>query len=394
MARHNTENRVFFHINKQKTHIFGVVKLANTAFFKYISVETEIFENINCNRGIINMMSRSGKKRFFTLIELLVSKTCQICILLWCFFQKSISLSFEREKGRGGKGKLSFHGKRKFSLSPAHGFTLIELLVVIAIIAILAAILLPTLKRARDRAKVAGCSANLKDLGLAFNNYTGENDSFYPLHAAPFEGSPAMGSVKSDQNTYAAQLAHAGYVKNLQLFYDPDEAVMGYYSRPDGKESVPVDMKKNKGKLTKRDSIKWKYVNYGYNFTGVGSNGGSTRDQGEVTGDVRPSMRAGKSINNSTCILLADSRLYRTDGNYDKGKEGGLRGYHTVAPSNRAGSGFLRYSHPQEGNNQLYLDGHVAMINNIRMHPMFTIAPTQTAKDGHEYWKGQKDFPK
>ena len=73
----------------------------------------------------------------FTLIELLVSKTCQICILLWCFFQKSISLFFEREKGRGGKGKLSFHGKRKFSLSTAHGFTLIELLVVIAINAIL-----------------------------------------------------------------------------------------------------------------------------------------------------------------------------------------------------------------------------------------------------------------
>jgi len=99
-------------------------------------------------------------KTRFTLIELPVSKICQICVLLWCFFKKSISLFFEREKGRGGKGKLSFHGKRKFSLSPAHGFTLIELLVVIAIIAILAAILLPTLQSRRgNAAKAARASA-------------------------------------------------------------------------------------------------------------------------------------------------------------------------------------------------------------------------------------------
>lgn len=279
---------------------------------------------------------------------------------------------------------ISRSGKKRF-------FTLIELLVVIAIIAILAAILLPTLKRARDRAKVAGCSANLKDLGLAFNNYTGENDSFYPLHAAPFEGY-SMGQ-DSDTNVWAAQLAHPGYVKNIHLFYDPDDSRMGYYSRPDGKESVPVDIKRNKGKLTERKSIKWKYVTYGYNFTGVGSNGVSTRDQGTaISDDLRPSMRAGKSINNSTCILLADSWQY-TEGNF-QGAEGGFRGYHTVAPYNRAGDGHLRDTHPNGGNNQSYIDGHVAMITQVRMHPLWTIAPTQTAKDGHEYWKGQKDFPK
>lgn len=65
-------------------------------------------------------------------------------------------------------------------MSKRTGFTLIELLVVIATIALLMAILMPGLRKAREQAKAVNCKSNLRQIGLAVNLYAEEYDLYVP----------------------------------------------------------------------------------------------------------------------------------------------------------------------------------------------------------------------
>ena len=70
--------------------------------------------------------------------------------------------------------------KGSISSSATKAFSLVELLVVMAVILALAGLLLPALVRSREKARLAQCTGNLRQWGLAFRMYADDNDDFLP----------------------------------------------------------------------------------------------------------------------------------------------------------------------------------------------------------------------
>ena len=112
----------------------------------------------------------------------------------------------------------------------AKGFTLIELLVVIGIIAIIAAILFPVFAKVREKARQITCASNMRQLGLAFAQYTDDYDERLPSAIdSGFGGAGSTGGwIFMNASGPLVLNPAAGsifpYVKSTKVYVCPDDA--------------------------------------------------------------------------------------------------------------------------------------------------------------------------
>lgn len=105
-------------------------------------------------------------------------------------------------------------GLAPYSLRRVRGFSLVELLVTVTIIGLLAALSFPSLNRARERARIAGCASNLSQIGKAMMLYAADNDGCFPparesglpwpMAYWPYKVNPYLANIKDSNAGYYA----------------------------------------------------------------------------------------------------------------------------------------------------------------------------------------------
>src|ERR1039457_5737120 len=108
-------------------------------------------------------------------------------------------------------------------------FTLVELLVVIGIIAILAALLLPVLGKAKERSQTAGCLNNMKQLQLCYQMYVDDNNDYLPPNEVipDLDVSWVLGAAQTDVTTTNIQKSLIFHYNNkLKCYFPPSKGLI------------------------------------------------------------------------------------------------------------------------------------------------------------------------
>ncbi|MFA9479309.1 DUF1559 domain-containing protein [Phycisphaerales bacterium AB-hyl4] len=221
------------------------------------------------------------------------------------------------------------------------GFTLIELLVVISIIAMLISILLPALGAARESARGIQCASQVRQIGLGFHMYFGDNSDTFPTTFFDIGGGNSV--------DWSSELWRQEYVATAVLYGCPS---FGEATYPYGGSWDEVQSRLDPTNTNNRTHDLWRTVQYGYNIQHLGSDA-----RGLYGGGVDSPARLDELTSASKTLVLADSyhQPSRVTGEH-RGRFD-LRDFYAEGTA----MGLIHGRHSQ-GANIFWADGHTSRV--------------------------------